>query len=53
MSQKYDDIAKIDVLASVNEKVETVKLQMSENIEKALENCVSLEHMESTTGLYF
>ena len=43
---KYDDLASVDRMASVNKKVDTVKLVMQENVDMALQNCVKLEHIE-------
>lgn len=43
---KYDDLAQIDQLNKTMEKVEGVKMIMQENIEIALQNCVSLESID-------
>ncbi|KAH8048149.1 hypothetical protein JL721_12013 [Aureococcus anophagefferens] len=43
---KYDDLASIDQLNKTMAKVEGVKMIMQENIEIALQNCVSLEHID-------
>ena len=45
-AHKYDDLASVDRMASVNKKVDTVKLVMQENVDMALQNCVKLEHIE-------
>jgi len=47
--QKYDNVADVDSLASVTQKIDSVKLQMQENIDLALQNCVKLESIEKTT----
>jgi hypothetical protein len=41
--RKYDDLAAVDKLSSVSQKVESVKLVMQDNIDIALQNCVKLE----------
>jgi len=43
---KFDNLAAVDRLAAVNKKVESVKLQMQENVDMALQNCVKLEALE-------
>jgi hypothetical protein len=43
---KYDNVAEVDRLASVNRKVESVKLVMQENVDMALQNTVKLESLE-------
>lgn len=43
---KYDDLASIDGLNRTLAKVESVKMIMQENIEVALQNCVSLESID-------
>lgn len=52
LCEKYDDVSSVDALARVNEQVNVVKLQMTENIAKSLEQTVSLEHISSNTGIY-
>ena len=47
--QKYDNVAEVDRLSQVNQKVENVKLVMQENVEMALANCVVLENIENMT----
>jgi len=44
--RKYDDIETSDPIYKVKAKVETVKLQMEDNIRIALANCVTLETIE-------
>jgi hypothetical protein len=46
LCQKYDNLAEVDKLASVQKKVDTVKLVMQENVDMALQNCVKLESIE-------
>jgi tetrahydromethanopterin S-methyltransferase subunit F len=46
LCQKYDNLAEVDKLASVQKKVDTVKLVMQENVDLALQNCVKLESIE-------
>ena len=48
--QKYDNVAEVDKLASVTQKVESVKLVMQENVDLALQNCVKLESIEKAAG---
>lgn len=43
---KFDNVAEIDTLSGVTAKVESVKLVMQENVELALQNCVTLESIE-------
>ncbi|GMH75836.1 hypothetical protein TL16_g06887 [Triparma laevis f. inornata] len=43
---KYDNLSEVDVLSGVTAKVESVKLVMQENVELALQNCVTLESIE-------
>lgn len=43
---KYDNLNEVDVLSGVTAKVESVKLVMQENVELALQNCVTLESIE-------
>jgi hypothetical protein len=43
---KYDNLAEVDKLSAVSQKVETVKLTMQENVDAALRNCVKLESIE-------
>ncbi len=50
LAVKYDDIAKVDKLASVSRKVDSVKLVMQQNIDVALQNCVKLESIEKQAG---
>ena len=56
--RKYDDLAAVDKLSSVSQKVESVKLVMQDNIDIALQNCVKLESIgkaagKVTTSLFF
>jgi hypothetical protein len=58
--EKYDNLAKIDKLASVATQVESVKLVMQENVDIVLQNCVKLETIAITaedlihnTGIYY
>ena len=44
--QKYDNVAEVDRLSQVTQKVESVKIVMQENVEMALANCVVLENIE-------
>ncbi|GMI24156.1 hypothetical protein TeGR_g15029, partial [Tetraparma gracilis] len=43
---KYDNLSEVDTLSGVTAKVESVKLVMQENVELALQNCVTLESIE-------
>ena len=43
---KYNNLAEVDKLAAVAQKVENVKLVMQENVDMALQNCVKLENIE-------
>lgn len=49
LCQKYDNVAEVDKIASVNMKVESVKVIMQENIDIALQNCVKVESIEKAT----
>lgn len=48
--RKYDDLAAVDKLSSVSQKVESVKLVMQDNIDIALQNCVKLESIGKAAG---
>jgi len=45
LCNKYDNLAEVDKLTSVSQKVDSVKLVMQDNIEVALANCVKLENI--------
>ncbi len=53
LSQKYDDVDKIDNLSLVSRKVDTVKLVMEENVRMALQNCVKLDDISLRAGEFF
>lgn len=46
---EYDDPAKKDKLSQVQQRVDTVKLQMHSNIESMLQNCEKAENLEKDT----
>lgn len=46
LCKKYNNLAEVDKLAAVAQKVENVKLVMQENVDMALQNCVKLENIE-------
>ena len=46
LCEKYDDLREIDAINRTMAKVDEVKLVMQENVEIALQNCVTLEHIE-------
>ena len=46
LCSKYDNLSEVDTLSGVTAKVESVKLTMQENVEIALQNCVTLESIE-------
>lgn len=48
--RKYDDLAAVDKLSSVSQKVDSVKLVMQDNIDIALQNCVKLESIGKAAG---
>jgi hypothetical protein len=50
LCEKYDDLSKMDAITSVNAKIDAVKLQMQDNIQQALDNCVKLEQIETSSG---
>jgi len=47
LCQKYDDLKEIDPINKTMGKVEAVKLVMQENVEIALQNCVTMEQIEA------
>jgi vesicle-associated membrane protein 4 len=44
---KYDNLLDMDKVASTMAKVEAVKLQMQDNIQQSLENCIKLEKISA------
>ena len=50
LCEKYDNLEEMDKLTATMAKVDTVKLQMRDNIQQALENCVTLEKIENDAG---
>ena len=59
MCEKYDNLAEMDKLSSTLAKVDAVKLQMQDNIQQALENCLKLEKiskdaedLQASAGLF-
>ena len=48
--QRFDNLAEVDKLAAISQKVESVKLVMQENVDLALQNCVKLESIEKAAG---
>lgn len=46
MCEKWDNVGAVDKLGATQAKVEAVKLQMQDNLQVALENCVKLEKIE-------
>ena len=46
LCMKYDNLSEVDVLSGVTAKVESIKLVMQENVELALQNCVTLTSIE-------
>ncbi len=50
--KKYDNLAEVDKLSAVSQKVESVKLVMQDNIDVALQNCVKLESIGKAAGEY-
>lgn len=46
LTAKYDDLSKVNKLADIARKVETVKAVMQDNIDVSLQNCVKLESIE-------
>jgi hypothetical protein len=44
--RKYNNLQEVDKLASLQKKVDAVKLTMQDNINVALSNCVKLESIE-------
>jgi hypothetical protein len=48
--RKFDDLAAVDKLSSVSQKVDSVKLVMQDNIDIALQNCVKLESIGKAAG---
>lgn len=46
MCEKWDNLYQVDTLGATQAKVEAVKLQMQDNLQVALENCVKLEKIE-------
>ncbi len=51
--QKYDNLNEVDKLASVSQKVDSIKLVMQDNVDMALQNCVKLESIEKAAGECF
>jgi vesicle-associated membrane protein 4 len=47
--EKYNDLAEVDKLVAVNQKVDAVKLVMHDNVEKLLANTVKLDAIEKAT----
>ena len=43
---KFDNLAEVDRLSAVTQKVDSVKLVMMDNVDMALQNCVKLESIE-------
>lgn len=48
---KYNNLSEVDRLSAVNQKIDTVRVTMQENISIALANCVKLEAIEAQTGI--
>ncbi|TFJ81650.1 hypothetical protein NSK_006901 [Nannochloropsis salina CCMP1776] len=46
LCEKYDNLAEVDKLAAVMNKVDAVKLVLQENVQVALANCVALDNIE-------
>lgn len=44
--EQWDNLSQVDAIEAVQAKVEAVKLQMQDNLQVALENCVKLEQIE-------
>lgn len=50
LAEKYDNLDEMDKMAATMAKVDAVKLQMQDNIQQALENCVTLEKIENDSA---
>jgi hypothetical protein len=50
LCEKYDNLAEVDKLAAVMNKVDAVKLVLQENVQVALANCVALDNIEKAAG---
>ena len=47
---RYNNLAEVDKLSAVSQKIDAVKMTMQENVSMALSNCVKLEQIEQATG---
>jgi len=47
--KKYNNLAEVDKLSAVSQKIDSVKVTMQENVSLALTNCVKLESIEAQT----
>ena len=53
LCSKYDDLKNVSKIHQIHASIEEVKIGMQENVRTALENSVSLERVQSQTGLFF
>ena len=50
LCNKYNNLAEVDKLSAVSQKIDAVRLTMQENVSVALQNCVKLESIEEQTN---